>query len=609
MPHKNEIGKLHHRHDKLGFGKSHHVRDSAGGHDAGCPCGAGITGQGGNEQAESTVAKKKRADLTPYRIDQFDGGVTYEESTSWGAGVSAASGEEHDDEAWVYTTAGSVVRSTPDRYTFSLSGCSGSSNYAQGFWHQERWHEVTVPTYPTTEWAGVYVSVPQGSNYDGYLNTHSGIVPQTYGFQLRVSSTQPASMRDGTLVTTFFSTLNDNQETFFVPKSLIPSAGSTLYYGIVPNWDTIEGMAGGPCWGGGIAGQNYDVASALMGQLESISTGASSPSWGVIASATGETGAVESDDAWFEGNLAWNDPTGETNGAFGWDVDEGTRTFTNDAATNGSGSIQMDGAGAEDDDESAVEGLPQGEPWDVEDGCRMLVRFKISEVGSLIDAGTRGLTMEIGTTQGPYSITAHFGDTTDAAGVEIAFEDQTAVLDKTIAADTYYWMWIDTRNEDRVRGKLFEDLHPALPLLFAGEPPDPDVEISIDNLTEVSGEAEDSYLKLTINSGNASGTQVVHVSHIYVIGPGHHGELIEEYIGSGDDSATTYYASMPVAQGSLEATAWGQHIDIDVTDREFGTFTTTDGQAVPDYGRIKVRYEVDREQIYDDDVEYEEDEV
>ena len=199
---------------------------------------------------------------------------------------------------------------------------------------------------------------------------------------------------------------------------------------------------------------------------------------------------------------------------------------------------------------------------------------------------------------------AHLGDTADAAGIEITGDALTAQADKTIAADTWYWMWVDTRNEDKIRGKLFEDLHPDLPLLFAGEPPVPDVEI--DRVLPEADEDDTSYMKLTFEAGNASGAQAISVSHIYVIGPAHHGELVEEFVGEGDGTELTYYASMPMRTGSLEALAWGQHIDVDVVAREFGSFQSKDGLPVPEYGKIKAMYEADREQIYDDDTDYSE---
>ena len=641
MPHKNELGVTRHRHDKLGYGKTHHkprgLSDSDHQHQLdkdGMPCcGQGGGSGGGLELIESAIIEKQKADLTAYRFDNFDTGPSYgvaDDGGTWSGETCWVGNEGHDYKAWddadpwgdittswsftQKTVGSSFVESMPaswpeTRFEYEKPPFNPDSSgrwHAVGERYNETWYKFTVPTHATGA-AGIKVTSPSFNNGSNIYNDHQSLYSRQAGYQLRVATTEPASRRDGTLIASGFQSGVE----MIVPIANIPAAGSTVWIGFAPNWDTLasDPVSGPYLWPSlnNITATDFNTLAMQGCGSDGVERSfPTDPVWVVydFDPNNGWVSVTQDEDSWFEGSVPVSDYD-ETDGAWGYDSVNETMYFLPTAATNGSGYLEWAGAADQDLPEDYEE--PLGEPWSEDNGYRALIRFKISAAGSAVDAGTRALTVAINNGDGPVYMRAHLGDTTDNAGIEIGADELTSAVDKAIAADTWYWMWVDTRNPDKVRGKLFEDLHSDLPLLFAGEPPAPDVEIT--RTLPENDETATNYMRLTVEAGNASGQQQVDVSHIYFIGPANHGEIVEEFIGEGDDSSTTYTASMPVAIGSLSAFAWGQKIDITMTDREFGTFTSADGQAVPDYGRIKVVYECDREQVYDDDTDYSEEEV
>ena len=415
MPHKNELGKVRHRHDQLGFGKTHHLprgQTKSEHQHTFDENGVACCGQAGvvsiPDYVQEQVQEKKKADLTPYRLDAFDSepdmatltGGTWSTLVSFyqgGESVNFASGTwTRTDVAWWWSGVASQygrVMSGPSSWDGNSNppacGPSGSqSAWAFGEDYFECWFPYTVPTLPAGALGIMYTPKALNDSMYIYNDSHS-YGSQEYGYQLRVATTLVDVRRGGELAGVFFGTkVNNPVPEVFIPLSMLPDAGQTVYIGHCPNWDTVMGdPINGPCWHGGSLAQNFDTLAmpATGSNLVSFRNETHVRWVGYDFEATsGWAGRAQAEDAWFDGNLPWS-AYDQTDGAFSYANE--TLIFTPTTGTNGSGYIQMDGASEVDMPDGFDE--PAGEPWTEDDGVRMLVRFKISAVGSLVDSGTR----------------------------------------------------------------------------------------------------------------------------------------------------------------------------------------------------------------------------
>lgn len=289
---------------------------------------------------------------------------------------------------------------------------------------------------------------------------------------------------------------------------------------------------------------------------------------------------TEGSGAWFGGYMVWElVPNG---GAFS--LGSGHMEYTPSGGSNGVARLRSSGDGLtvsneETDDPDEEEG---DEPWTVDGGCRMSIRFRPRGVTS----GFFRMRWDDGSGWVSAKVTIDAGEAT--LNVSGDGGNDTSAVVPSPDPDAWYCMWLDTRMPGVLRGRAWEErdadvkwsgewtaiAHVPLDLTVdvdETEPPDESLELKFDGHWQVA----------TLSAS----------------GPALQGQLTHEYIGQGNDDREQFLTSMPYRYGSLTG-FWvaGQECRAREIDPFEGRFRVVDSIAPRQGMRMTVLYVADYEQ-------------
>ncbi len=523
------------------------------------------------------------ADTACYLLDDFDRVVAkpaYSASGDGGA-WSVKSGHiardwqtkarEDEDFAFsdmlvVWGEVESYVGSGYDPHTSlpAWASCGIGENAFSGWKETEVWYKYTVPVHPTSM-AGF--TVPLAA-------TSKGGVASTYGYLARVTTTEPSDLQQGTVLGTWLG----SSSTFFVPGSVVPDAGGTIYIGITPAWHAN--------FGNYVCGFNWPRNTGQENSGYAHTPGSASipsPAWqSWDASATDWGAGLAGDDtgSWWEGRLPW---VMSGTGMESAEMDGASLKLTVASGSNLSLVARMDGDSVFQPPDSDTD-EQYGSAWIHDNGVAVAMRFRITTAGVVADAGTRHLYMEWADGRDVLRATINLGDPQNAEGLTVSDDTNTTTILKAVTEGSWMWLKMDTRNADHLRAKMWVESS----LLGSGEIATWDVDITRSADTEVP--VNNDYFEIGMMAGNAAGdAQVIEVERVVVCGPADANcQWVIEKIGEGSTTEViTFTTSMPYKQGSLWFFVDGVHVRtkrVSVTD---GTFRGIGG-GIPDANAVLV---------------------
>jgi hypothetical protein len=294
--------------------------------------------------------------------------------------------------------------------TYPYVPCEPFGRGASTGWREyEYWVAFTVPTKPV-DVAGMFITVT-------VLEKHDSAV--TGGVVTRASLTAPTAVRSAVVYGT--------EGTVFLPASVIPDAGETMYIGVTPGW-TAQHDYGYYC-------------------VSSPTPAAYTGGWASQISVSGFTWATADDDIDLGTSAA---PAGAPwQGGGSWEVTglEGAPTFG-----IGDGALYLT---AEEPAGVGIALVGQGEdadlptqPFDGPFGIE--VEFEVDTLGDVGAAGTRSIELTT-TGEGSRTVgTVHLGDMANPTSLTVAGPTSTANEPVTLTANERYRASFDTRSGELV---------------------------------------------------------------------------------------------------------------------------------------------------------------
>lgn len=524
------------------------------------------------------------ADTKCYLLDGFSRVLTGDSYTPSVDGGAWSAGQKYQ----AYETDGSAFSFTASNYMGVWStlgsaaygwttnpglGCTGLDFTFTGWLRRETWQVFTVPAYPT-DVAGLTLGT---YTFTAPTGIRGGTVGQLEGASLVVLSSAPSGMGQGTVVAHLPSGV---ATTAFIPASLLPAEGGTLYVGVVPNWSAnYGGYTCGWAWPW-MDGQGHSA----KGYYDSSLT-ATWQSWAVSAD---DWGAAASDDdtgAWWEGNLPW--AVAASGGAYGYDGDSlyltvaagGQETLT--ATMKGTSTADI-----ADDNDAAM-----GEPWSAENGVAMKVRFKLTTAGSVSEAGSRYLRFRWHDGRDVLTCVVRLGDMEYGQGL-VVYDGDGYDADNYVAKDitegTWMWLELDSRNPAYLKARMWAEGG----MYGSGMPVKHDIVVERNDGAE--SPSRDDYFEISISAGNMTGAdQTVAVDAVYFCGSGADCDWVQEYMGQGDGSTFLFETAQAFKPDSLWWFVDGLHTRIESVDAERGQFRSPLSIPAAIGANIVARYRVD----------------
>jgi len=513
------------------------------------------------------------ADTKCYLLDDFSRTYatgTYSAGDAWSAAVQWEARERHDTPFYmvvdtpVYnhsvdsSLGGGGAIAYPDNPGW---GCTGKDFTFWGWFEQSNWFQYTVPAHPGSM-AGIILGAVT-------FTGHSA------GANVVVKSDTPTGIRDGTIVGHCPSGVST---TVFVPGSLIPAEGESLWVGYVPAWQANLGeiICGFTWpWMGGDSGSAKGVLSPISESATWQTWDAGSESWG---------GALSSDvtDAWWDGNLPWN--VSFSGGTLGLDGESLYLTVA--AGSQETLVATMLGTSEYSPDDSDDD--PYGEPWTLNRGVRMKARFKLTTAGDVTESGSRYLSFAWHTGRDLHTVTVWLGDTSHAQGLSVTNTGVSVETEKDITEAVWMWVSMDARNPEYLRGRMWAEAGSY----GSGEPAVYDVEVAVGD--DAESPSSRNYLEVAMSAGNQTGAaQTVAVDAIWFCGSGEDCEWVQERLGQGDGETNVFATSQSYKPGSLWFFVDGHHVRTVPIDYTRGTFMAVDGVAADNNAVMVARYRAD----------------
>jgi hypothetical protein len=467
----------------------------------------------------------------------------------------------------------SYVGGAATAYTSGDNPCDGLAFQFTG-WGEESSHYVyTVGEHPANA-AGLLTGEFQ---FGSGVGRFGGTVARDNGIDVYVSDHEPTHHRDGVLIGHLPGEYAIEQ--FFIPISLVPDEGEEMWLSLAPGWQAEFG------------GYTCSMAWPWMtGELNSGKTGFtnthdSTLTWQIVNTGDADWGrALSSDatDAWWEGNLPWDVST--SGGTYG--IDGNNLYFTVAAGGQETMIARMNGASAYDPGDSYDEAL--GEPWTLETGVEMKVRFRLTTAGNITETGTRYAQFQWHDGRQVNTATVWLGDKEQNQGLTLYDEASSDNVDKDITEGSWMWLALDARNPDYARATMWKEGA----AWGSGRPPIYDVQVA----TALTAEAptSENYFEMMFSLGNMTGAaQTIEIASIYFCGSGEDCEWVEYRIGQGDGYQTQYVTPQKFKPNSLWFFVDGHHVRAKALDYNTGRFTSYDGLPADDKSILVVRHLVD----------------
>jgi hypothetical protein len=498
-----------------------------GGGGAGASGGGLLTDGSTRLIVEDDVSTAPEGDTRTVRLDDFARVV---DPPSWEAGDSitasiterpASKGVNVDGVAQSFTLAaggvakvGSYVGDWYKTISAPDYACSYPEGDFRGWWDREVWGQITIPAHPTGM-AGATVTVKGfGADGSGY---GAGGLAATAGLDVVVMSSQPTDTWQGTPVGHI--PVDDADHDVFVPGSLIPAAGGSLWVGVRAGWSSEHDSAGPYCsfplW-------PYDSGIGNSGKCLASISGAAWATWIVEGDSLGSLVTPDEDGPW-EGGNAWQDAGTEGSPTSGID---GQGFYVTSESPAGRG-IRVVGD-LEDDEEAPG-------PWS--DRAAIRFEFDLDATGSLVAAGTRSIEMTV-IGEGLHLVgTIHLGDTGHAPGIGVHGGVESDYAAVTLTAGDR-WVAIFDPRSGSFRGKVWR--------VIDGEPAEWQVECDIAE-TDDHGDS----LTFWLRAGNGVGSeQTVRLLSFSAV-PDASGMWVDERLGLASGTTNRFGPSHQYVEGTL----------------------------------------------------------
>ena len=483
-----------------------------------------------------------------------DGGFNYSAVTDWRSGQTGNVSSFVGNYAWASTN--------PDR---PASDCASGFLFT-GYTQYDAWAEYVVPEHPT-DLAGITLGPITFHDNDTWGGTSAA-----EGAWLIVSSSEPTAIGQGTVVTHL---PQDTATTVFIPGSLIPAEGETMYIGVTPRWGADLGE-----WGCGYnwpfnTGEHDSGAGKINNWTDTITW----KSWDSDADAWGAGLSGDTTGAWWDGNLPWD--VSASGGTFGYNGDALYLTVA--AGTQETLTAKMLGSSlynpADGDDTSYQE------PWTEDSGINMKARWRLTTAGDVTEAGSRYLYFKWHDGRDEQTVTIDLGDIDNAQGINLTQDINSSTLVKDITEGSWMWVRVDTRNPDYIRAKMWVEGG----TYGSGEPPVWDV--AIGRASDSENPTRDDYFEIGMSVGNETGAnQTVEVGDVWFCGAGEDCEWVTEKIGEGDGTSVTFVTSQAFKAGALWFFIDGFHVRTVTTDLEKGEFRPIESIAPASKATLVARY-------------------
>jgi hypothetical protein len=371
-----------------------------------------------------------------------------------------------------------------------------------GWKELEHWASFVVPTHPA-DMAGIFVTV----TVDTLTSTAIGV-----GCYVRAQSTTPVAMRGGVVVGTVITS-----GTVFIPGSIIPAAGETMWIGVTAAWSAPHDY-------GFFCAHTPPVP---MPQGKASGFHFADWTWAEASDATDFGNNSAPAGAPWQGDAAWSlEGIEGTPTAYGMDGDALYLTAEEPAGIG----ISLSGPG--DGDEEAP---TQAFGW----RNNMEVEFEVDVLGDTGEAGIRSIEL---TTTGDSTrtiATVNLGDMTNNMGVTTAGPTTIASTPVTLTANERYRASFDTRSGELV-AKVWRvaDGEPAAVIHLGTIDP-----------TEDAGERFAIWLRGGNGAGNEQTIRVTDIDASVVAPPG--SSIAFEWLGYASGDTDRFRARHRYLMGTL----------------------------------------------------------
>jgi hypothetical protein len=583
--HSDFDGIVHHRHDRQGFERSHHLagypdNDGRPGPDASGPDAGWQPGEPLPELGPCRAPCF--ADTRYYDIDRFGRYVapaipTLGDAASLGVIVTDTYGEDWDD----FGAGGGYSVAGVDSHTYDIGTSSGATAYPHGArpeWStcrsltftyararvRERWTRYTVGPVPAGV-AGLRVAVEVW-----VPNAHTG----GHSVVARVATSEPTGFGHGTGVGAYVVPgVGNHTMTFDIPAALIPAEGGEFWLGLTPGEHAQKGVYS--------CGFSWPFQNGKYGSYRVQSESYSGYDWHwLMWPATpqdfGSGLLYPVDAAWFLGGLPWL----VAHGGAQVSVDNVFRIASPDAGASVT-VMTMPGAAAVEQAEEDERDL--GEPWAEELGVRIGMQFRVLTLGDAGVAGDRYVRLGWEDKVERHEATVHLGSPSEPMALEVRSGEATGETPVTVTAGAWQWVWLDTRHPDEARAKLW-DIADGEPLLHT---------LRVVRSSDADGSGNRLYVEAAL--GDGTGSQVLEIARIGVWGPAGHLQWVTEWLGFGDGVTVDAIAAHPVLRHSSQLLVDGFDVDTLVVGPREGRIRPVEPMAADDDAQVWIRYICDRE--------------
>lgn len=597
--HSNDLGDFHSRHDRYGFGTSHHLKGNP--EEDGRPGGLLGLGDAGViiSPSDRCCDHHNIGDPREWQFDDLDrtwtapsiiDGASVGASMTYWKIIESANKLYEVAEPYIVadTFSGSKIGSYVGVGAYGWTtnpglGCTGFKFTFTGWALTGAGYTLTVPTKPASV-AGMKI---------GFINTTDSGVADDNELFVYVSSELPTTVRDGQLAGIYLA--NRIEQFITIPANVIPAEGETMYIWIAPGWDAnYGGFACNFNWPYNTGEENSGRASVKI---------ETDPIWQTYSSGSsdlGETPEHGDADSGHENNVPWWDggiplelvsvpgeavDYGMTGGYLYLTADAPTYLTVKYSEYEG----EQEGEDGEDyNDESTDLASPWSrEFWTMRDS------FEMDVVGSLTTAGTREILWEVSSDTVHVKAYAYLGDAEERTGIGIDTGDGVTRFDFDFSADVKYGVRVDCRNGVTARMRVWD--------IDAGdEPARWDIEIPL-----VETAADDDYFLITISAGNgaAEADQTVKLYGSWWAGSVDGGYWVDQWLGVGDGWNVDFLTPQRYVPNSLAVRVDGFWVSPAETD-PYRTQYQMDNEPAAD-AYMRARYLVDKaiDEADEDDTE------
>ena len=566
-PHFNELGTVHHRHRRLGFGKSHHLAgypdDQSKQHthepnsadpspgdagffpdpvETGPPCNQGdgkcyVFDDYDRTWTQPTIVTGASLGISAsygYIVEEMYGSST-DSGGSYG-GTTVATGLSAFDGVTSAVGTTAFGHSSPP----SWSTCTGLSFTFAGWQRKSSWLSFTMPAHVANV-AGMTIELSSS-----ILAKRSHMAG--WSLSVFVGTSEPTEPQSGTYVGEL--DVGSAGTDVFIPLASLPAEGETCYILVSAGWDATYGDPNS-------CGSDWPYNTGVGDSGKASPSVVTLPVWNTFSGGDHDLGTTpdhgDADDGidrtqpWWDGAINLN-YLGNSGTPVAYGMTNGHIFVTADAPAGIHLSYEADG-----DADGAKDA-----PWSF-DGWAYTQEFEVDVAAIATEDGPRRIRWR-DISGNEVTATVYFGTPTQASGFGLDTGDGETFVAMSFSAATRYAVRVDTRG-GKGRMRVWE--------VSSGEPAKWAIDIALGDGTNTGDRLE---IDMLIGNGSANPDVTLTLYKLVACGTADDCYWLDQWLGTGDGETVSFFTPQRYARASLKVRVDGFWVTPSETDPYTGEF-------------------------------------